>query len=140
MAKGTVELELIDITDEDTWFYLPVKVGGKLGHFLLDTGATKSVFNGKLFKSVFSKCKNGKPWDVYFDTGNKTITLPSYLAEVEIGGLKLSDFTCNVQDDAAFLDLILFDEIPTAGGIIGNDILFKINAIIDYKKRILKVS
>ena len=140
MANTLVPLELINLNDDGFHLLVEVFVFGQSFHAVLDTGASKTVFD----KGTVEKHKIAgvlKASDK-LSTGLGTNTMESHtliLPILKIGKLKLKNF------EAAVLDLSTINQaysalnLPPIIGVLGGDILYKHKAIISYKKLRLKL-
>ena len=140
MSNTLVPLELINLNDDGFHLLVEVFVFGQSFHAVLDTGASKTVFD----KGTVEKHKiDGvlKASDK-LSTGLGTNTMESHtliLPILKIGKLKLKNF------EAAVLDLSTINQaysalnLPPIIGVLGGDILYKHKAIISYKKLRLKL-
>jgi hypothetical protein len=140
MANTIVPLELINLNDDGFHLLVEVLVFGQSFHAVLDTGASKTVFD----KATVEKHKiDGvlMPSDK-LSTGLGTNTMESHTLIVpilKIGKLKLKNF------EAAVLDLSTINQayselnLPPIIGVLGGDILYSHRAIISYKKLRLKL-
>ncbi|SDL97844.1 Aspartyl protease [Daejeonella rubra] len=140
MANTIVPLELINLNDDGFHLLVEVVVFGQSFHAVLDTGASKTVFD----KGTVEKLM--KDGDLMasdkLSTGLGTNTMESHtiiLPQLKIGKLKLKNF------EAAVLDLSTINQaystlnLPPVIGVLGGDILFSHQAIINYKKLRLKL-
>lgn len=140
MANTIVPLELLNLNDDGFHLLVEVVVFGQSFHAVLDTGASKTVFDKETVE------KHMKDGDLMasdkLSTGLGTNTMESHtiiLPQLKIGKLKLKNF------EAAVLDLSTINQaystlnLPPVIGVLGGDILHQYNGIINYKKLHLKL-
>lgn len=108
--------------------------------FLIDTGASRTVFDKKL---ILDYVKTADISEIgKFSTGLGTDSMPTHttrLEQLRLGSLEIVDY------DAVIIDLQFVHqsyqtlELPLIHAVIGGDILNKYNAVINYKKKELKL-
>jgi hypothetical protein len=140
MANTIVPLELINLNDDGFHLLVEVVVFGQSFHAVLDTGASKTVFDKETIEKHMMDgvlMASDK-----LSTGLGTNTMESHtiiLPLLKIGKLKLKNF------EAAVLDLSTINQaystlnLPPVIGVLGGDILYSHKAIINYKKLRLKL-
>jgi len=140
MSETKVPLELVNLHNDGFHLLVEVVVFGQSFHLVLDTGASKTVFD----KTVIEKhMKNTELLSSeLLSTGLGTSNMESYtiiLPILKIGKFKLKNF------EAAVLDLSMISQaysnlnLPPVIGVLGGDILMPYQAIINYKKLHLKL-
>jgi len=140
MLKRTTNIPIDKVIIEDDGSHLLVKskINGKVARLLIDTGASRSVFDIERIKLYVSE--KSFPDHDKLSTGLGTNSMPTSkitLKSLKIGDLVLENFP------AVLLDLQHVNgTYNTLGhsaieGVIGNDILVRYNATINYKKMVL---
>lgn len=143
MISRTTHVQIENILIQDDGFHLlmKLKINGKNARMLIDTGASRTVFDLERIQDYVSE-KKFEDHDK-LSTGLGTDSMPTstvVIKSLKIGELKLHDFP------AVLLDLkhvnstynkLGYDSIE---GVLGNDILVKYKAIINYKKLELTLS
>lgn len=137
MRTITVPLTLINLQDDGFHLLVEIVVFGQLLFAVLDTGASRSVFDKGLME------KNIKEIAVSEETQAATIfstseTLQGIIPKLKIGGLTLKNYPAVAIDLQSVTDTYLAMGHPSIAGIIGGDILMEYSAKIDYQKRILR--
>lgn len=137
MRTISVPLILINLQDDGFHLLVEIVVFGEKLFAVLDTGASRSVFDKGLME------KNIKELTINNDTQAATIfststTLQGIIAKLKIGGLILKNYPAVGLDLQGVSDTYLQLGHPPVAGIIGGDILMEFNAKIDYRKRVLK--
>ena len=140
MANTIVPLELINLNNDGFHLLVEVVIFGQSFHAVLDTGASKTVFDKETVEKHMMDgvlIASDK-----LSTGLGTNTMESHtiiLPILKIGKLKLKNF------EAAVLDLSTINQaystlnLPPVIGVLGGDILYSHKAIINYKKLRLKL-
>ncbi len=137
MRTISVPLILINLQDDGFHLLVEIVVFGEKLFAVLDTGASRSVFDKGLME------KNIKELTINNDTQAATIfststTLQGIIAKLKIGGLILKNYPAVGLDLQGVSDTYLQLGHPPVAGIIGGDILMEFNAKIDYRKRVLR--
>ncbi|WP_395807316.1 retropepsin-like aspartic protease [Daejeonella sp.] len=140
MANTLVPLELINLNDDGFHLLVEVVVFGQSFHAVLDTGASKTVFD----KGTVEKHKMDGELRASdkLSTGLGTNTMESHtiiLPILKIGKLKLKHFEVAVLDLSTINQAYSALNLPPIIGVLGGDILYQHKAIISYKKLRLKL-
>ena len=136
IRKTTLPLELLFIEDAGYHLLVKVKVNGKPATLLIDTGASKTVFDkGRLLKFVSEESFTtlGK-----LSTGLGTVkmeTQSALLKKFQLSKLKLVSFETIVIDLSHVNQTYAKLDLPAIDGVLGSDIMVKYHAVIDYKKK-----
>jgi hypothetical protein len=135
-----IPLETIDLQGEGYHLLVNVKICGKPFKVVLDTGASKTVFDHQMLthadKKITVQSTNS------LSAGLGTLTMESYTAvlpELKLGRLKLADFEVAVLDLSNINHAYAQLNHPQVLGVLGGDILMQYNAVIDYGKQRLKL-
>lgn len=140
MAFRTVPLELINLNDDGFHLLVEVVVFGQSFHAVLDTGASKTVFDKEIIET-FSKSGELMASD-RVSTGLGANNMESHsiiLPTLKIGKMKLKNFEAAVLDLTTIKQAYSSLNLPPIIGVIGGDILNSHQAIINYKKLKLKL-
>ena len=136
-----VPLQLLDIEGEG--FHIMVKglIHGKEAHFLLDTGASRSVFDPKTIASFIEDVEFEKKEGLTAGVGSSDLESATFRIDAfSLGDLEITDY------EAVALDLENIHEmyeklgLPHIDGIVGGDLLKRHKAIINYKSKKLRVT
>jgi len=135
-----IPLQIIDLQGDGYHLLVDIKIYKKTYKVVLDTGASKTVFDHNLLleadKRITVQSTNR------LSAGLGTLNMKSYsaiLPEFKIGRLKLPGF------DVAVLDLSNINQAyaqlnhPQVLGVLGGDIFTDYAAIIDYGTKKLKL-
>jgi len=138
--KIIVPLKIIDLQDDGFHPIVNVSVFGKPFLLVLDTGASKTALDQNLLLQAHEQAVVTA--SDRLSTGLGTNTMASSTAIIStlyIGGLLIDEF------EVAVLDLstinIAYRQLghPEVLGVLGGDILMKYKAVINYRKKILKL-
>jgi hypothetical protein len=134
--KINIPLHTIDLQDDGYHLLVEVKIGRKRYKLVLDTGASKTVFDQTMLAQAHTNV-NVQSTD-RLSAGLGTLTMQSFTAvlpELKIGRLKLSDFVVAVLDLSTINQAYAQLNHPQVLGVLGGDILMRYNAVIDYGKQ-----
>lgn len=140
MASKTVPLELINLNNDGFHLLVEVVVFGQSFNAVLDTGASKTVFD----KETIEQHSHGGELlaSDRISTGLGTNNMESHtiiLPTLKIGKMKFKNFEAAVLDLGTIKQAYSSMNLPPVVGVIGGDILNQYQAIINYKKLKLKL-
>ena len=130
-----IPIETLLIEDDGSHLLIKTKINGKNARILIDTGASRSVFDLERIREFV----NDKFFEKHdkLSTGLGTNSMPT--SSVSIKSFKLGDLVIE-NFNAVLLDLQHVNETydklgySAIDGVLGNDILTKYKATINYKK------
>ena len=137
----TVPLTLLNLQDDGYHLLLEVIVFGHPFKAVLDTGASKTVFDKATVESHLHKNMVLRHTDM-LSTGLGTTSMQSFILNVP--DLQIGDFHLK-NHEVAVLDLSTINfayeqlDIDPVIGVIGGDILTRYGGVIDYRKTTLKL-
>ncbi len=144
MAKkiSIIPIELIQIDEDGYHLMINAKIGRKKVRLLIDTGASKSVFDKTRLDGILGNKDNEYETLEQLSTGLGTNSMESQttcLKSFKIGDIKIKNI------DVVILDLNHVNEsyamIGEKGidGVFGSDLLMRFNAVIYYREKKLKL-
>lgn len=128
--------EIINLNDEGYHLRISVKINGTPISMILDSGASQTAFDITFIRNFYSDLEINITSQI--SSGLGTSSMESFecnLQSFEIGNINLKNYK------AALLDLshvnYAYDKlsIEPINGVLGNDVLLKHDALIDYKNR-----
>ena len=137
-----IPLDLISIDADGFHLMMNAKIGRKKIRLLLDTGASKTVFDETRLKEILGPDNNEFESSEQLSTGlgtNKMESQISVLKSIKIGSLKLKNL------EVVVLDLshvnVSYQLIGEKGidGVLGSDLLSQFEAVIYYKNPRMKI-
>ncbi len=135
----TIPFKILDISGQGYHLIIKVSINGKTANLIIDTGASKTVFD-KTRIEKFVKERTFEKHDS-LSSGLGTNTMQS--EQVMIKKIKMADLEIK-NYKSILLDLSHVNEsyekvgLKPIDGVLGSDILLEYNAVIDYEKKILK--
>jgi len=136
-----IPLEILAIEEDGFHLMITGLVNGKEAKFILDTGASRTVFDEN---QIIKLLGHGDMQEIdKLSTGLGTSSMESKTVVIE--ELRLNDITIP-HYEAAVLNLQHVNEsyekseLPTIDGVLGGDILMEYSAIIDYEKKMMTLT
>lgn len=135
--RSVIPLKVIDI-DGGQHFIIKSYINGKVARLILDTGASKTVFD----KSLIIKYVKDEKFELHdqISTGLGTGSMESHsttLKKIRIGDVVILDFKTILLDLSHINQSYHNADLPQIEGVLGNDILLKYKVVIDFEKRVL---
>lgn len=141
LNKTIIPIHLLFIEDAGYHLHVKAKVNGKTVTLLIDTGASKTVFDkGRILR--FADEESFLTLEK-LSTGLGTTmmeTQSTVLKKFQVGKLNIANFE-TIVIDLSHVNLTYAKlDLPAIDGVLGSDLMVKHHAIIDYKKKEMKLS
>ena len=136
-----VPLQLLDIEGEG--FHIMVKglIHGKEAHFLIDTGASRSVFDPKTIANFIDHPEFEKKKGMTAGVGSSDIESSTFMIDsLSIGDMEIHDYEAVALDLENIHEMYAKLGLPRIDGIIGGDLLRRHRAIINYKAKKIRLN
>ncbi len=137
MKTISVPLILVNLQDNGFHILVEIVVFGEKQFAVVDTGASRSVFDKGLVEKHISHLQENQEQQAA-TIFSSTTTLVGTIPLLQIGKLKLPDYETVAIDLQSVSDTYIQMGQPSIAGIIGGDILMQFKCKIDYQKRILR--
>ena len=139
--KIKIPLRIVEL-EEDNFHLIISSVffDSTIGYWVIDTGASKTVFDKNLKSKYKLSCHLPEKVNTAGIGGMPMKSELAEIKEVSLGKLKLENFK------VALLDLSPINELYSKAanlnicGLLGGDFLMKHNAIVDYKRKIITLN
>ncbi|RZJ66978.1 MULTISPECIES: aspartyl protease family protein [Pedobacter] len=139
MKSITIPLKLINLQDDGFHLLVEVVVFKEKHFAVLDTGASRSVFDKSLIELHLAETLQVSE-DINAATlFTTTTTIQATIPEVKIGSLKIKNYETVAFDLQSVTDTYQQFGHPPIIGIIGGDILMQYKAVINYEKSALRL-
>lgn len=136
-----VPLQLLDIEGEGFHIMVQGLIHCKEAHFLIDTGASRSVFDPKTISTFIEGLTFEKKEGLTAGVGSSDLESATFKIDIfSLGELEIHDY------EAVALDLENIHEmygklgLPRIDGIIGGDLLKRHKAVINYRNKKLRLT
>ncbi|PKP48541.1 MAG: clan AA aspartic protease [Bacteroidetes bacterium HGW-Bacteroidetes-12] len=136
-----LSFEILPIENDGFHLQLKVRINGSEANLILDTGASRSVFDETRI-TLFTK-NNHVEDNERLSTGLGTNTMTSknvILEKLELNELIIENYEATILDLTHVNESYEKLELELIDGVLGSDILVEYNAIIDYGKKELVFS
>lgn len=110
---------------------------GQKGNMIIDTGASKTVFDETFVSHFLTEVKNVDTDNSFGINGQIEEAKIGTITEINFGNLKITDYQCLLIDLSHINKVYETLEKPNIIGLIGSDFLMEYQAIINYKKETL---
>lgn len=129
-------IRLLDIEGEGFHVMIKGKINGMEAHFLVDTGASRSVFDPAVISRFVENPTFEKKPGITAGVGGSDLESSTFtINSLTFGDIEIRDY------EAVALDLENVHEtyqklgLPAIDGIIGGDLLYRLKATINYRLR-----
>ena len=136
-----VPLQLLDIEGEGFHIMVRGTIHGKEANFLIDTGASRSVFDPKTIATFIDDIQFEKKEGMTAGVGSSDLESSTFVIDTfSLGDLEIHDY------EAVALDLENIHEmynklgLPHIDGILGGDLLRRHRAVVNYKAKKLRLT
>ena len=136
----TIPFKILNIDNEGFHLLLKLYINAKVANVIVDTGASKTVFDAERIVKYVSH----KKFDAHdkLSSGLGTNTLKSQttlLKKIKIGKLEIVNYTTVLLDLSHVNNSYKQIGLSPVEGVLGSDILLQYKAVIDYEKKELKL-
>ncbi len=134
-----VPLQLLDIEGEG--FHIMVKglIHGKEAHFLIDTGASRSVFDPKTISTFIENIEFEKKEGLTAGVGSSDLESATFKIDAfSIGEMEIHDYEAVALDVENIHEMYGKLGLPHIDGILGGDLLKRYKAVINYRLKKLR--
>jgi len=139
-----IPVDLFEIEDDGYHLFIDAKINGKKVKLLVDTGASKSVFDKSRIIKLLNLDEENPDFSVspHLSAGLGTNTMESHLVTLDnfvLGDLVIDNFETVVLDINHVNKS--YEMLGHSGidGVLGSDLLSAYDAVIYYKKKMLKL-
>lgn len=139
--KTTIPFKLLSLDGEGYHLMIKAYVNKKVANLIIDTGASKTVFDKKRVQKFVSESKIDAHEKL--SSGLGTSNMESHvvvLKTFKIGEIEMKEY------QTVLLDLSHVNQsyeqigLKPVEGVLGSDVLLRYNAVIDYEKKLLRLS
>lgn len=139
MSSISIPLKLINLQDDGFHLLVEVVVFKEKHFAVLDTGASRSVFDKKLIEQHLAETLQVSEEINAATLFTTTSTIQATIPEFKIGRLKIKNYETVAFDLQSVTDTYQQFGHPPIIGIIGGDILMQYKAVINYEKSTLRL-
>ena len=131
-----VPLQLLDIEGEGFHIMVNGLIHGKEAHFLIDTGASRSVFDPATISDFIENLQFEKKECMTAGVGSSDLESSTFMMDsFSIGDLEIHDYEAVALDLENVHEMYAKLGLPRIDGIIGGDLLKRYRVVINYKMK-----
>jgi hypothetical protein len=135
-----VPLQLLDIEGEGFHIMVQGRIHGKEAHFLIDTGASRSVFDPTTIADFIENPQFEQKEGITAGVGSSDLDSATFIIEtLTIGDMEIHNYQAVALDLSNIHEMYAKLHLPHIDGIIGGDLLRKHRGIINYKAKKLRL-
>ena len=136
-----VPLQLLDIEGEGFHIMVQGRIHGKEALFLIDTGASRSVFDPKTISSFIDDIQFEKKEGMTAGVGSSDLESSTFVIDrFSIGDLEITDYEAVALDLENIHEMYAKLNLPHIDGILGGDLLKRYKAVINYRYKKLRLT
>jgi hypothetical protein len=136
-----VPLQLLDIEGEGFHVMVEGSIHGKEAHFLIDTGASRSVFDPKTISTFIDDLTFEKKEGMTAGVGSSDLESAVFtIDQMQLGELVINDYQAVALDLENIHEMYAKLGLPQIDGIIGGDLLKRYKAVINYRCKKLRLT
>jgi predicted aspartyl protease len=138
-----IPIHKVLLDEEGYHLFIDGELNSNQVNLLIDTGASKTVFDITRIKKILKKRKLLLGDINKLSTGLGTNTMKSHtvtIGEFSIADLKLINYNAILLDMEHVNKSYKLMKLKPIDGVLGSDLLMKYQAVIDYKNLILKLT
>ena len=136
-----VPIQLLDIEGEGFHIMVNGTIHGKEAHFLIDTGASRSVFDPKTIASFIDGIAFEKKEGLTAGVGSSDLESATFVIDAFfIGEMEITDYEGVAVDLDNIHELYAKLGLPHIDGIVGGDLLKRYKMVINYRNKKLKLT
>lgn len=136
-----VPLQLLDIEGEGFHIMVQGRIHGKEALFLIDTGASRSVFDPKTISSFIDDIQFEKKEGMTAGVGSSDLESSTFVIDrFSIGDLEITDYEAVALDLENIHEMYAKLNLPHIDGIMGGDLLRRYKAVINYRCKKLRLT
>lgn len=139
MKSISIPLKLINLQDDGFHLLVGIVVFNETHFAVLDTGASRSVFDKTLIEKHLSETLQVSEEINAATLFTTTTTIQATIPEIKIGALKIKSYETVAFDLQSVTETYQQFGHPPIIGIIGGDILMQYKAVIHYSKLLLRL-
>jgi hypothetical protein len=136
--RSKIPLKILKIDKDGFHISALSKINGKTAHLVVDTGASRTVFDKERIKKYFKKEKIKDLENL--STGLGTNSMQSQQTTLEnfsIGKIEIENYNAILLDLSHVVQSYAQIGLKPVEGVLGSDVLKMYNAVIDYKNKTL---
>lgn len=135
-------LQLLEVESDGCHLMCKATVEGKEINMLIDTGASRTVFDSASIQSLLGTDLNALQSNERLSAGIGSTSVESLFLHVKafkIGSIRIRNYQAVLIDLSQVNNMYTSLGLPAIEGVLGGDLLISLGAIIDYRKMTIKL-
>lgn len=129
-------IQLLDIEGEGFHVMIQGRINGKEARFLVDTGASRSVFDPKVITRFIEQPEFVKKEGITAGFGGSDLESSTFIIDsLAFGNIELRHYEAVAIDMEEIHESYRKLGLPTIDGILGGDLLYRLKATLNYRLR-----
>ena len=136
-----IPIQVLDIEGDGFHIMIQGRNNGKEANFLIDTGASRSVFDPKNIANFIDNPQFEKKEGITAGVGGNELESATFDIEaLDLGDLEIRHYNAVELDLENIYESYEKVHLPKIDGIIGGDLLVRHKAVINYKQKKIKLN
>ena len=136
-----IPIRILDIEGDGFHVMIQGRINGKEANFLIDTGASRSVFDPKNIANFIDNPQFEKKEGITAGVGGNELESATFDIEaLNLGDLEIRHYNAVALDLENIYESYEKVHLPKIDGIIGGDLLVKHKAVINYRQKKIRLS
>ena len=136
-----VPIQILDIEGDGFHIMIQGRINGKEANFLVDTGASRSVFDQKNIANFIENPQFKKKKGITAGVGGNKLKSATFdIENLCLGDLEIKHYNAVALDLENIYESYEKVHLPKIDGIIGSDLLVKHKAVISYRKKKIRLT
>ncbi len=136
-----IPTQILDIEGDGFHIMIQGRINGKEANFLVDTGASRSVFDPKNIANFIDNPQFEKKEGITAGVGGNELESATFDIEtLNLGDLEILHYNAVALDLENIYESYEKVHLPKIDGIIGGDLLVKHKAVINYRQKKIRLT
>jgi len=139
--KEDIPIRMISIENDGFHLMVKAKINGRKINMLIDTGASRTVFDLNRIIGLIDADKLQKNDRLSAGLGTNTMESQLVILEkLEFAKIKIKNYNAVLIDMSHVNNMYESIKLPAIDGVLGSDLLLMFKAVINYNKKLLKLN
>ncbi|MCQ2305802.1 MAG: retropepsin-like domain-containing protein [Bacteroidales bacterium] len=136
-----IPIRILDIEGDGFHIMIQGRINGKEANFLIDTGASHSVFDPKNIANFIDNPQFEKKEGITAGVGGNELESATFDIEaLDLGDLEIRHYNAVALDLENIYESYEKVHLPKIDGIIGGDLLVKHKAVINFRQKKIRLT
>ena len=136
-----IPIRILDIEGDGFHIMIQGRINGKEANFLVDTGASRSVFDPKNIANFIDNPQFEKKEGITAGVGGNELESATFVIQaLNLGDLEIHHYNAVALDLENIYESYEKVHLPKIAGIIGGNLLVKHKAVINYRQKKIRLT